>query len=165
MAEMLMPEVAVGDSVRVHFHPPGPMKSFCDGVVSRVDVITPEGRSFVVEVTHEVILDREHRISSGFKDYVRYECRNDFPGRIEILSPTAQEVERKPAPDLMLVEPPETDREADEHHRVELEVPSGPAIEPTPEAQANPEPFQVQAGPQPDRKPRGLIAALFSRRR
>ena len=165
MPEMLMPEVAVGDQVRVHFHPPLPMKSFCDGVVSRVDVITPEGRSFVVEVTHEVILDREHRISPGFKDYVRCECRNDFPGRIEILSPTAQEVERKPAPDLMLVEPPETDREADEHHRVELEVPSGPAIERTPEAQTDPEPFQVQAGPQPDRKRRGLIAALFSRRR
>jgi hypothetical protein len=35
-----------------------------------VDVVTPEGRSFVVEVTHEVILDREHRIRPGFQDYL-----------------------------------------------------------------------------------------------
>ncbi|MFD0460886.1 hypothetical protein ACFQY9_02275 [Microvirga aerilata] len=48
---------------------------------------SPEGRFFVMEVTHEVILDREHRIRPGFQDYVRYESRNDFPGRVEILSP------------------------------------------------------------------------------
>jgi hypothetical protein len=48
------------------------MRSFCEGVVRRVDVVTPEGRSFVVEVTHEVILDREHRIRPGFQDFVMY---------------------------------------------------------------------------------------------
>ena len=77
MAEV---KIAVGDEVRVHFHPPGAMKSYFEGVVSRVDVTTPEGRFFVVEVTHEVLLDREHRIRRGFPDFVRYECRNDFPG-------------------------------------------------------------------------------------
>jgi hypothetical protein len=46
------------------------MRSFCEGVVRRVDVVTPEGRSFVVEVTHKVILDREHRIRPGFQDYL-----------------------------------------------------------------------------------------------
>jgi hypothetical protein len=40
---MLMTEVAVGDNVRVHFHPPAPMKSFSEGVVRRVDVTTQEG--------------------------------------------------------------------------------------------------------------------------
>jgi hypothetical protein len=46
---------------------------------------TVRGRFFMVKVTHEVILDREHRIKPGFQDYVRYECRNDFPGRVEVL--------------------------------------------------------------------------------
>ena len=90
MAEGAELEIAVGDQVRVHFHPPGSMISFCEVVVSRVDVTTPEGRFFVVEVTREVILDHEHRIRPGFEDYVRYECQNDFPGRVEVL-PTAQQ--------------------------------------------------------------------------
>jgi hypothetical protein len=58
MTEIVATDVAVGDQVRVHFHPPNPMQSFCEGTVSRVDVIAPEGRFFVVDVTHEVILDR-----------------------------------------------------------------------------------------------------------
>ena len=32
MDEVATKEVAVGDEVRVHFHPPGPMKSFFEGV-------------------------------------------------------------------------------------------------------------------------------------
>ncbi len=81
-----MAEVTIGDKVRVQFHPPNPMRSFCEGVVSRVNVPTPEGRVFVVDVTYEIILDREHRTRPGFQDYVRYECQNDFPDRIEILA-------------------------------------------------------------------------------
>src|SRR5687768_11448060 len=107
MSEVAGLKVAAGDQVRVHFHPPNPMKSFCEGVVSRVDVTTPEGRFFAVEVRHEVILDREHRIRPGFQDFVRYECRNDFPGRIEILSTAEQGVEGSHASDPMLREPPE----------------------------------------------------------
>jgi hypothetical protein len=100
-------KIAIGDQVRVHFHPPGPMRSFCEGMVRRVDVTTPEERFFVVEVMYEIILDREHRIRPGFQDYVRYECRNDFPDRIEILSTAGQNVARSPASDVILVEPPE----------------------------------------------------------
>ena len=58
MTEVVATEIAVGDQVRVHFHPAGPWKSFSEGVVRRVDVTTPEGRFFVLEVRHEVILDR-----------------------------------------------------------------------------------------------------------
>jgi hypothetical protein len=90
MPDALMMKIAVGDEVRVHFHPPGSMKSFSEGVVKRVDVTTPEGRFFVMEVTHEVILDHEHRIKPGFQDYVRYEGQNDFPGRVEKLSTAEQ---------------------------------------------------------------------------
>jgi hypothetical protein len=94
MAEGVTTEVAVGDRVRVHFHPPGSMTSFLEGVVRRVDVTTEAGRFFVVEVTHEVIIDQEHRVRPGFQDYVRYECLNDFPGRIEVLaSPKLDAVE------------------------------------------------------------------------
>src|SRR5215203_1908609 len=107
MSEGIATDVAVGDKVRVHFHPPNPMQSFCEGVVSRVDVTAPEGRFFVVEVTHEIILDQEHRVRPGFQDYVRYECRNDFPGRIEILSTSEQEMASSPASDPLFGEPPE----------------------------------------------------------
>src|SRR5215212_3562185 len=100
MSETLAMKIAVGDEVRVHFHPPGSWKGFFEGVVRRVDVTSAEGRFFIVEITHEVILDREHRIRPGFQDFVRYECRNDFPGRIEILSTADQDVTREPAPSL-----------------------------------------------------------------
>ena len=114
MAEV---KIAVGDEVRVHFHPPGAMKSYCEGVVSRVDVTTPEGRFFVVEVRNEVILDQPHRIRPGFPDFVRYECQNDFPGRIELLSTAGQDVERNPTSDPILGEPPEEPQhEAHEQH-------------------------------------------------
>jgi hypothetical protein len=83
-------KIGVGDQVRVHFHPPGPMKSFSERVVRRVDVTAPEGHFFVVEVTHEVVLDQPHRIRPGFQDYVRYECQSDFPGRVEVLSTAEQ---------------------------------------------------------------------------
>jgi hypothetical protein len=92
MTEVVTTDVAVGDRVRVHFHPPVPLRSFCEGVVSRVDVPTPDGRVFVVDVAYEVILDREHRITPGFPDYVKYECQNNFPSRIEILATAAQTV-------------------------------------------------------------------------
>jgi hypothetical protein len=159
-------EVAVGDQVRVHFHPPGAWKSFSEGVVRRVDVTTQAGRFFVLEVAHEVILDREHRIRPNFQDYVRYECRNDFPGRIEILSTAGQNVERSPASDVMLVEPPEEPKhEADEQHSGELDVYSEPEIEQRLEAEINSEPAPVDVEPQPVRKQGGLLSALFGRRR
>ncbi len=116
MAEV---KIAVGDQVRVHLHPAGPWKSFSEGVVSRVDVTTAEGRFFVVEVMHEVLLDREHRIRRGFPVYVRYECRNDFPGRIEVLS-TAADMEHEPAVSLMLMDPLEETKQEGETRRIRI---------------------------------------------
>src|SRR5918998_1208190 len=98
MAETSEMKIALGDQVRVHFHPPYPMQSFCEGVVSRIDVTTREGRFFVVDVMHEVILDREHPIRRGFQDFVRYECPTEFPGRIEALSTAEQTMVREPLP-------------------------------------------------------------------
>jgi hypothetical protein len=148
-----MPEVAelkieVGAEVRVHFHPPYPMQSFSEGVVRRVDVTTPEGRFFVVEVTHEVILDREHGIRPGFQDYVRYECQSDFPGRIEIRSTADQGRMESDEPsrgtELRPVESPD-------------EIAQGPAAEH--------EQYLVQLERQEVRRRGGLIAALFRRQK
>jgi len=85
MPEVIVSEITVGDEVRVHFHPPSPMQTVCEGTVSRVDVIAPEGRFFVVDVTHEVFLDREHPIRRGFQDFVRYDSPNDFSDSSQIV--------------------------------------------------------------------------------
>ena len=163
MAEV---RIAVGDEVRVHFHPPGAMKSYCEGVVSRVDVTTPEGRFFVVEVRNEVILDQPHRIRPGFPDFVRYECQNDFPGRIELISTAGQDVERNPASDLKGVEPPEKPQhEAHEHRSGDVDVHSPPETERVSEPETDSELAPVDGEPQPVRKQGGLLAALLGRKK
>lgn len=161
MSDVITQGIAVGDKLRVHFHSPGSMKSFFEGVVTRIDVPTADGRVFVVRVEYEVILGREHRIRPDFHDYVRYECPNDFSGRIETLS-TFEAVEREHAPPLVPVQPSlEAEQEIDGQHQGELEVHSNPAIVQAPETAINFESTQVDVDPQPARKPRGLIAALF----
>ena len=165
MSETLPMTIAVGDKGPVHFHPSGAWRSFSEGVVSRVDVTTPEGRFFVVEVMHEVLLDREHRIRRSFPDYVRYECRNDFPGRIEVLATTEQDVEGEPASAPISVEAPESSaREADEQHLGELDFHTEPEIERVPEGEAVSVPSQVDVEPQRIRNQSGLLSALFGRR-
>jgi hypothetical protein len=170
MSEVTALEIAAGSKVRVHFHPPGPWKSFSEGVVTRVDVTTQAGRFFVVEVTHEVILDQEHRVRHGFHDYVRYECPNDFPGRIEILSTATQDGETEPAlVQTSVASPEEAEQEAEqeihEPHPVELEAHPEPEIVQAPEVEVDVEPVEVDVEPQPASKPRGLIGALFGRKR
>lgn len=167
MSETLAMKIAVGDEVRVHFHPPGSWKSFFEGVVRRVDVPSAEGRFFVVEVTHEVILDQEHRIRPGFQDYVRYECPNDFPGRIEVLSATKPDVETETAPSPAATNTPEVVAQQDAH---EQQAPQADAcqaleVEPIAEAATDAEPFRVHLERQPVRKQGGLIAALFGRKK
>ncbi|MPR11783.1 hypothetical protein [Microvirga tunisiensis] len=165
MSEILTQEIAVGDQVRVHFHPPGAWKSFSEGVVRRVDVNTPAGRFFVVEVTHEVILDREHRIRPGFLDYVRYECRNDFPGRIEILSSPKPDVE-EPSPELEIGTATEIPPEQEPEQQIAPAPTSEPQIElrPSGEEAVEPEPFQVRLERQEGRRRGGLLSTLFGRR-
>jgi hypothetical protein len=141
-------KIAVGDKVRIHFHSPDSMKSCSEGVVRRVDVAAPEGCFFVVEVTHEVILDREHRIKPGFQDYVRYECQNDFPGRIEVLSTTDQGgMEIDEADPLARLRPGEAPDE----------------IAQEPDAEHGQHVVCLER--QEVRRPRGFIAALFGRQK
>jgi hypothetical protein len=142
------------------------MKSFFEGVVRRAELAGSEGRFFTVEVTYEVILDREHRIRPGFHDYVRYECPSEFPGRIEILSTATQDGEAEPAPVCEAVQPPEeaeqeAEQEANEPHPVGLEAYLEPEIEQTLGAETNVEMAQADVEHRPARTPRGLMAALF----
>jgi hypothetical protein len=157
-------KIAVGDEVRVHLHPAGPWKSFSEGVVRRVDVTTPEGRFFVVEVMHEVLLDSEHRIRRGFPDYVRYECRNDFPGRIEVLS-AAPDTEQEPVLDLTLMDPrEETKQEANEPPPVCSESHTETKVEQILKTETVAEPTQVEIEHQPTPARGSLIASLFGRK-
>lgn len=166
MTEVGTTKIALGDQVRVHFHPPYPMRSFCEGVVSRVDVTTPEGRFFAVEVRHEVILDREHRIRPGFQDYVRYECRNDFQDRIEVLSTATRDVARSLASDPIVGEPPEEPNdEEDEQHASEVDVQTEPEGELTASMETASEPTQVDVERQEPRRRGGLIGRLFGRQK
>ncbi|WP_162820842.1 hypothetical protein [Microvirga calopogonii] len=164
MSETLSMKIVVGDQVRVHFHPPGSWKSFSEGVVRRIDVTTQEGRFFVVEVMHEVLLDREHPIRRGFPDYVRYECWNDFPGRIEVLS-AAPVREQEPTPDLTLTDPrDELKQDASEPPLVDAQANSGAAVEQIPEAETGAEPTQVEIEHQSAPALGSLIASLFGRK-
>ena len=164
MSEAKATRLAIGDEVRVHFHPPSSWKSFSEGVVRRVDVTTQAGRFFVLEVRNEILLDQPHRIRSNFHDYVQYECRNDFPGRIEILSTAEQDVEREPASAPISVEAPEgSGREADEPRLGELDVHSEPEVGQIHEAETISAASQVDVERQPVRKQGGLLGALFGR--
>jgi hypothetical protein len=162
MPEAAEAKIEVGAEVRVHFHPPGSMRSFFEGVVSRVDVTTREGRFFVVDVMHEVILDREHPIRRGFQDFVCYDCPSDFPSRIEVLSNAEQTVVMEPLPTV-----PEAqeaiDQEADEPLSAELDIRSGAEIEQMPEAETKSEEAPVDVEPQSANKQSGLLATLFGR--
>jgi hypothetical protein len=161
MAEV---KIAVGDQVRVHLHPADPWKSFSEGVVSRVDVTTAEGRFFVVKVMHEVLLDREHRIRRGFPDYIRYECRNDFPGRIEVLS-AAPDTKQEPALDLTLMDPlEETKQEGNEPPPVCSESHTETKVEQILKTETVAEPTQVETEHQSAPARAGLSATLFGRK-
>ena len=168
MSDVTGRQIAPGDEVRVHFHPPGSMRSFCEGVVSRVDVTTTGGRFFAVDVKHEVILNGEHRIRPGFHDYVRYNDPNDFEGRIEILATAGQDVATDPAPIQAAGQPPEEPDQgaaqtASEPDPVGWEAPLESEIERTPAADTHGATTQADGGPQPGRTSRGLMAALFGR--
>jgi hypothetical protein len=165
MSEEVTTEIAVGDQVRVHFHPPGPWTSFSEGVVRRVDVTTQAGRFFVLEVQNEVLLDQPHRIRPGFPDYVLYECRNDFPGRIELLSTAERDGETSHASDLIMTElPEEPEHVVAERHAGEVDVQSERESEPIPEPETSPEPAPVYVEPHSVRKQGSLLSALFGRR-
>lgn len=146
MSEVPSKKIAVGDVVRVHFHPPVPMKSFVEGAVSRIDEAVPQGSLIVVDVTHQVILDKETPIRRGHQDYILCERWNDFPEQIEVLSTATREVERASTPDQV---PQSKSDEPNEAATSELENAS--------------ERLQVQVERQDAPRRGGVIAAILGR--
>jgi hypothetical protein len=142
-------KVTVGDMVRVHYHPPGERTSFAEGVVRRVDVTTTAGCGFLIDITHDVILGREHSVRPGYQHYVLYERSDEFAGRIEMLSRAHHRSEPEVIPEPRLAAEPALDpkpKAADQ----------GPDGEPAPE----PESAKDQGSP-------GLgsvLGSLFGRR-
>jgi hypothetical protein len=149
MGDVSAMKVTVGDKVRVHYHPPGQRMSFIEGVVSRVDVTTRRGRVFVVDVTTDVILGREHSVRPGYQHYVLYERSDEFAGRIEMLSRAHHRSEPEVIPEPRLAVEPALDPKPEAADQ-------GPDGEPAPE----PEPAKDQGSP-------GLgsvLGSLFGRR-
>jgi hypothetical protein len=116
--------IAVGDVVRIHYHPPGQTKSFVEGVVSRADVTTELGQMFVIDVTSDVIYDREQPFRPGYQDYILYQPRQDFPGRIELL-PRIEEAESEDVAGSP--SSPESELECVTEHQPEQEIAPEPA--------------------------------------
>ncbi len=86
MADGSALRVKAGDEVRVHYHPPGQVVSFVEGVVSRVNVTTTRGPGFLIDITRDVLLGLEQPVKFSFQHYVPLKRLNDFPGRVEVLS-------------------------------------------------------------------------------
>jgi hypothetical protein len=75
-------------------------------------------------------------------------------------------VERSPASDVMLIEPPEkTVHEAEEQQAFEPETRQEPKVELKSGAEADPEPLQVRVEHQPVGRQSGLFAAWFGRKK
>ena len=160
-------KLAVGDKVRVHYHPANPKQSYVEGVVSRIEVPTLRGPVFVINVTYEMVFDREQPIRPTYQNYVLYERRDEFPGRIEVLSraemeppseplleqPTVPEdrpVETEPASERTI--DPEAARASTPDREQELEIPSEGGSERGPNSETEAADLGA-AGPEPHLEP------------
>jgi hypothetical protein len=151
MADTSALRVEVGDKVRVHYHPPGRVRSFVEGVVRRTEVSTLRGRVFVVAVTSEVVLDREQPVKPEYQNYVLYERWEEFPGRVEILT-EAEQVD-----EVQSTSEPEPKPLAEAEQNTEQES------RPEPDAEADG--LWVEVDSQDDQKRGSRIISIFGRRR
>jgi hypothetical protein len=137
--------IAVGDDVRVHFHPPFPVKSFVEGMVTRIDETVPLGPLIVVDVTQQVILGKVSPIRHGHQEYILSARWQDFDSHIEILHPAAQKSE-EPVSDVVNPDVSKRDRQipAHEHQNAAADI-------------------AQEAGHQEVRRRGGIIASLFGR--
>ncbi len=68
--------------------------------MSRVGATIHEDHVVVVDVTREVLLDRERPVRRGHQEYILVDLWNDFPDQIELLSEGEQEVGTEHSPDV-----------------------------------------------------------------
>ncbi len=170
MADDVTVSIKAGDEVRVHYHPPGQVMSFAEGVVSRVNVTTARGPGFLIDITREVFLGREQPVKPGYEHYVLYERPEDFPEKVEVLSQAqrefeghlengsepgvAQEIEQEPEAETMPDPQPKplTNAERD-------------AEKPAPNLGAEPDGSQGQVEHQDGEKRGGRIVSIFGWRK
>jgi hypothetical protein len=93
MSDASILRVTEGDQVRVHYHPPGPVMSFVEGVVRCVDMKLTEGGGFLIDITRDVLLGQEQPVTSSFQHYVPLTRSDDFPRRVEVLSRAERQFE------------------------------------------------------------------------
>ncbi len=86
MADASAMRITEGDEVRVHYHPPGPVMSFVEGVVRWVDMKPTGGGGFPIAITHDVLLGQEQPVTSSVQHYLPLDRFDDLPERIEVLS-------------------------------------------------------------------------------
>ena len=169
MADPLTLRVKAGDEVRVHYHPPGPVISFIEGVVSRVNVTTARGGGFLIDITRDVFLGREQPVRPGYQHYVLDERPDGFPEQVELLS----QVQSEAAGHL------EHGSNRDIEEQPEAEPEDAPEPEPKPLATAEQEPdqettsdsdaevnrSQVEVERRDSPRRGSLIASIFRRQR
>ena len=170
MAEGSAVRVKVGDEVRVHYHPPGPVTSFIEGVVSRVNVTTARGGGFLIDITRDVFLGREQPVKSGYEHYVLYKQLEHFPEKVEVLSRAQRELEghleHRSQPDVaqQVEQEPEAETVPDPEPK-SLTDAEPDAEEPAPNLEAEPDVSQGEVEPQDGERRSGRIISIFGWRR
>ena len=168
MAEGSALRVKAGDAVRVHYHPPGQVMSFVEGMVSRVSVTTTRGPGFLIDITRDVFLGREQPVKPGYEHYVLYNQLEDFPEKVEVLSRAQRELEghleHGSEPDLaqQVEQEPEAEIVPEPKRLSEAEPGSE---EPAPNLEAEPDGSQGEVEPQDGERRSGRIISIFGWRR
>jgi hypothetical protein len=168
MADGSAPRVKAGDAVRVHYHPPGQVVSFVEGVVSRVNVTSTRGPGFLIDITRDVFLGREQPVGPGYEHYVLYERLEDVSGQVEVLSqaqggPTSHS-EHASEPDVE--QQPEAERKIPSEPEPKSLIEAEPdAEEPTPELEVEADRSQVQVEHQDRHRRASRIMSIFRRQR
>jgi hypothetical protein len=168
MIEEAASRVRVGDKVRVHYHPPGQVVSFVEGVVSRVDVTTTRGPGFLIDITRDVFLGREQPVKPGYEHYVLYEQLESYPEKVEVLSQAQRDLEgdleRRSEPDV--AQEVEQEPEAETVPKPEsLNEAERDAEEPVPALEAEPDGSQSQPEHQDGERRGGRIISMFGWRK
>jgi hypothetical protein len=170
MADGSPSRVKAGDEVRVHYHPPGQVVSFVEGIVSRVNVVTTRGPGFLINITCDVFLGREQPVKPGYEHYVLYNQLEDFPEKVEVLSRAQRELEghleHRSEPDVaqQVEQEPEAETVPDPEPK-SLTDAEPDAEEPAPNLEAEPDVSQGQVEHQDGERRSGRIISIFGWRR
>ncbi len=170
MADESALKIKAGDTVRVHYYPPGQVMSFAEGVVSRVNMTSTRGPGFLIDITRDVFLGREQPVKPGYEHYVLYEPLVDFPEKVEVLSQAQRELEghleHRSEPDVAqeAEHEPEAETVPDPEPK-SLTVAERDTEEPAPKLEAEPDGSHGQVEHQDGERRSGRIISIFGWRK